>query len=465
MRKLRIVLLRTKQANIQKAIQELRDKQVTFETREAELEEAIGEAQTEEEQKTVEEAVNAFETEKAENVAELSKLEGELADVETELKDTEAKAQEAVTPKVTQEVTERKENKTMEKRYALRGLSVEETTHFMERDAVKGFVERFREFAQKRNSVQGAELSIPMDVLGLIREIAANASKLNKYVNKQTVSGESRQVVMGTIPEAVWTDMVGKINKLEVVFNAAEVDGYKVAGFIGIPSAILEDNDINLLQNIIDMLGASLGAALDKAYLYGKGVKMPLGVVTRLAQTLQPESYSSRERAWADLHTSNILKFDGATKKGADFFAEILKAGAVPKSKYSVKQVKVWCMNTSTYATIKAKALAVNSAGAFVAQDNQIMPADGGPVETFDFIPDGDIIVGYFDLYLSAERAGAIIKTFDQTLALDDELLVIGSARYDGKPVIAEGFAAVNIANGAVTTTAEFAADTANIGG
>ena len=37
------------------------------------------------------------------------------------------------------------------------------------------------------------------------------------------------------------------------------------------------------------MLGQSIGLALDKAIVYGTGVKMPLGIVTRLAQASKAE--------------------------------------------------------------------------------------------------------------------------------------------------------------------------------
>ena len=53
-------------------------------------------------------------------------------------------------------------------------------------------------------------------------------------------------------------------------------------------NAILEDNDVNLAQEFINSIGIAIAKALDKAIVYGKGVKMPMGIVTRLAQTEKP---------------------------------------------------------------------------------------------------------------------------------------------------------------------------------
>ena len=39
--------------------------------------------------------------------------------------------------------------------------------------------------------------------------------------------------------------------------------------------------------------------AIDKAALYGAGVKMPMGILTRLAQTAEPASYPADAPAWS----------------------------------------------------------------------------------------------------------------------------------------------------------------------
>ena len=57
------------------------------------------------------------------------------------------------------------------------------------------------------------------------------ARKLQKYTDFQPLTGTGRMVIMGSYPEAVWTEQCGKINELSLGFNDIEVDGYKVSGF------------------------------------------------------------------------------------------------------------------------------------------------------------------------------------------------------------------------------------------
>ena len=91
------------------------------------------------------------------------------------------------------------------------------------------------------------------------------------------------------------------------------------------------------------------------------------------------------------------------------------------------------------------------------------MPVVGGDVVVFsdDVMPDNTIIGGYGDLYLLAERAGTSVGYSDIPLYIQDQTVVKGTARYDGVPVIAEGFVAIGIGKAPVTS-ASFAPDTAN---
>ena len=72
---LKVLMLRKKLNDAKKALETLRAKDADFATREAELEKAIEEANTDEERAAVEEAVTAFETEKAEHETEAGNLE------------------------------------------------------------------------------------------------------------------------------------------------------------------------------------------------------------------------------------------------------------------------------------------------------------------------------------------------------------------------------------------------------
>ena len=453
---LKVLMLRKKLDEANKKLSALRSKEDEFTKREEELATAIEEAETEEEQKTVEDAVAEFETERAQNTTDISALTETIAQIEADIATEEAR--QDTTPKA----EERKEVKPMNTRSKIFAkLNMEQRAAMFERQDVKDFLARAREAITNKRAITNAGLLIPNVFLGLLRENIEDYSKLYKHVFVRPVNGTAREVVMGTIPEGVWTEMCATLNELSLGFNDVEVDGYKVGGFFAICNATLEDSDIDLAGEILTALTQAIGLALDKAILYGTGTKMPLGVVTRLAQTEEPANYSETERAWADLHTSNIIIISAANTEGAKLFKNIILASGAAKGKYA-RGEKVWCMNETTRTRLLAEGLSINAAGAIVSGMNGTMPVVGGVAEVLSFIPDNVIIGGYFELYLLAERAGTSLAQSEHVRFIQDQTVFKGTARYDGKPVIAEGFVAIGI-NGVTPTAAmTFASDTAN---
>ena len=301
---LKVLMLRKKLEEKRTELEELRRQAEDFQRREAELEKDIDEARSDEEKQAVEEAVEQYDRDKDANEKAATALEGEIKEIETEV---EALERKKPAPTGGQE---RKGEVQMETR-AFFGMTMERRDAFLAREDVKDFLVRVRELAGQKRAINGSELLIPEVMLGLIREQVQGYSKLYKYVNVRPVPGKARQNIMGTIPEGIWTEMCASLNELSLTFNNVEVDGYKVGGFIAVCNATLEDSDIALASEIITALGQAIGYALDKAVLYGKGVKMPLGVMTRLAQTAKPSDYSATARPWADLHTSNLVTISG----------------------------------------------------------------------------------------------------------------------------------------------------------
>jgi HK97 family phage major capsid protein len=71
--------------------------------------------------------------------------------------------------------------------------------------------------------------------------------------------------------------------------------------------------------------------------------------------------------------------------------------------------------------------------------------------------------MGYGKGYLLAERAGVKLGQSEHVKFIEDQTVFKGTARYDGVPVIPEGFAVFTITSTApVTSGITFAADTAN---
>lgn len=462
---LKVLLLRKKLTDMQTSLADLERTAQGFETREAELAADIEAAQTDNERSVVEAAVESFEQERSQNTTAIEQLRTDIAEMENQIREAEEAARQARSGQG-EHHEERKDDHTMnnaETRTRFFGMTAQQRDAFMARDDVKEFLQRVRELSHEKRSVTGAELLIPTVMLDLLRQSIGEYSKLISKVNLRSVPGKARQTVAGAIPEAVWTEMCAKLNELAVSFTAVEVDGYKVGGFIAICNAVLEDSDISLAQEIITSLGASIGYALDKAILYGTGTKMPMGIVTRLAQSVQPETYPATARAWADLHTSNIQTITTANSTGVKLFQSVLKAFGAANGKYS-RGVKFWAMNEATYNTLMAESMSINATGAVVAGMNATMPVVGGDVVLLDFIPDNNIIAGYGDLYLLAERAGTALAQSEHALFTEDQTVFKGTARYDGLPVIAEAFVAIGINAVAPTTSMSFATDSANAG-
>ena len=472
---LKILMLRSKMDRLNKELEALREKDAEFATREAELEQAVSEAATEEEEKVVAENVEQFEGEKQAHDERKSALEQEIDEIEGQIKEIEANAPTRGNNPTTNPESKHNERGERNKmnianirslpksQRVFDALSGEQRQAILADNTMQEFLKELRSMKGQQRAVSGAELTIPVVMLDLIAENMYRYSKLLNRVRVRNVRGEARQTIAGTVPEAVWTEMCGAINELSFVFNQITLDGYKVAGFVPVCNSILEDNDVDLAGWIVEMLSEAVGLAMDKAILYGKGAasKMPLGIVTRLAQTAQPSDYPANAPAWVNLKTSNVIKIDGTTATGAEFWAKLMEAIGNTYTRYSRGEM-FWAMNSKTYAKLRSKLITFTATGDVVANLYGTLPVITGNVDVLEFIPDGDIIGGYGDLYLLALRSGMTIESSREVQFIQDNTVFKGKQRADGMPVIPGAFVAININNVAVTTTMDFAADTAN---
>lgn len=480
---LKALLLRKQLDDKKKALEDLRAKDQEFQTREAELETAIGEAESEEDKAAVEGLVNEFEQDKQAHEENKTKLAGEVEQLEQDLAAEEAKqtppANPAPTPTPDHNPAsggERKDGKimSMENRSIL-GLGEQRRSRtyvrtallgymrsnreLVTREDVKDFLQRVRTLATEKRAVNNTELTIPEVMLPLVREVTYNYSKLLSRLNLQNVPGTARQNIMGHIPEAIWTEACATLNELEFGFSQIEVDGFKVGGFIPVCNATLEDNDVALASLIPEVLGWSIAKATDKAVVYGTDVKMPMGFVTRLAQTTKPTDWNSNAPAWENLSSSHIFTITG--KEGKALFKEIALKSGIVRTTYSDSEI-TWIMNEVTKGKVVAEGIEFNSAAAIVSGVNNTMPVVGGDIVTLEFMKDGDIAFGHLDLYTMAERAGVQIAMSEHARFVQDQTLFKGTARYDGMPVFGEAFGIMNIDGKAPTTSVTFPPDKAN---
>lgn len=447
----------------------LREKDKDFEAREAELTRSIEEADTEEDQALVDDEIEKFTREKEEHEEAEKNLEDEIRELEQELEEVE---KEPPAPQPEDERDKRGGVRNMQIRANIRELPMnvrafdaltrEERTAIVETDEAQQFLSEIRAMGKSKRAISGADLTIPIVFLDLISENMFRYSKLMNRVRVRNVSGEARQTIAGTIPEAVWTEMCGAINELTFQFNQITVDGYKVAGYISVCNSTLEDSDVDLAGTIVEMISEAIGLAKDKAILYGKGAasKMPLGIVTRLAQTARPSDYPANAPEWVDLHTTNIQKI-AADLTGAEFWAALTVALGNTFTTYS-RGTQFWAMNSKTRALLKSKMITFTATGDIAANIYATLPIITGDIDILEFMPDGDIVGGYGDLYLWAQRRGMTIEESREYQFIQDNTVFKGKERADGTPIIPGAFVAVNINGSEVTTAMPFAADEAN---
>lgn len=454
---------------------QLREQDSSFETREAELTQAIAEVETDEQRSAVETMVSEFDTERSAHDAAVSAMENEIEQLRSELLELEHNEPPApVENRCVEPKTER--NGAFMRNIDIRSLPMsqrafeavypteQERAAAVAQNDVQEFLGQIRGVITSKRGVTGAELTVPVTFLDIIAENMFRYSKLMRRVRVRDVRGESRQTVAGLVPEAVWEGCCDALNELDFTFSQVDVTCNKVGGYVLLCNALKEESDINLASTIIEMISESIGYAKDKAVLYGKGqaYKMPLGIVTRLAQQSKPDSYPVDAPAWVDLHESNI-KSISSSLTGTAFWAALAEAVGNTFTLYS-RGEQFWAMNSKTYNRLKSKAITFTASGDVVSNVFGVLPVINGDIEILEFMPDGDIVGGYGDLYLWAQHSGMEIGTDMAGLQLrvKDSTLFWGKERADGQPIIPSAFVAINIAGATPTTSMTFPGNSAN---
>lgn len=445
-----------------------------LEKREAELEADINEVNTEEEEQAVQESVDQLIEEKEKLEETVDALDTAIKELEDELEALE-EAQDATpaepTPAAESEERSKKNMNNLERSHAqaralvFGDMTRAEQTEMIQREDVKAFLASVRDAMQSKStkrSINNIGLTIPEVFLGLLRQNVILSSKLYKHVTVSNISGEGRILVAGDVPEAVWTECCANLNELDMTFYQDSFGCWKLGGYFVVCNANLEDSDLDLAAEVLSTLAQSLGFTDDKTITFGTGVNMPQGIVTRLAQESQPAGYAPTARPWVDLHTTNI-KTIANTYTGLALFQQLVLAAGAAKNKYS-RGDKVWVMNEFTHNYLMAQAMSIDASGAITSGVNGTMPVIGGMIEILpdSIMPDYNILMGYYDLYRLIERAGEKFASSEEYFFLSDQTVFKANVRWDGKPIIAEGFVLIGINGTTPTTSATFKGDGAN---
>lgn len=468
---LKVLMLNASINAKRRELEALEAKDADLEARQAELTADIQAASTEEERQVVEAAVTAFDAEVEAHESAKAALSAEISALQTRLDELEHNDPPA--PQAGAEHHHERMNTDMNtidiralpmNKRAFDALPMAKRQEIVAREDVKTFLAQLRSFKGTKASVSGADLLVPEILLDLIAENRFRYSKLLNRIRVRQLSGKGKQPVAGLIPPAVWVGACKRLNEIDIQFNEVTLDDYKNAAIVAVCNSDLEDSDIGLAAFIVEAISQAIGMSDDMAILYGKGAayNMPLGIVTRLAQTSQPDSYPVNAPAWVDLHTSNIKSLSAALT-GAAFWAALTVATGNTFSRYALGN-QFWAMNSKTYNLLKSKAITFTASGDVVANIFGVLPIINGDIDILEFMPDGDIVGGYGDLYLWGQRRGMTIGAdeYGFTNRVNDQTIFFGKERADGLPVIPQSFVAINIQGNTPASEILFPTDDAN---
>lgn len=471
---LRVLVLNSEITALRAQLRPLEQTRDGFAAREEQLRQALSEiteTSTDEERNAVSSAVDTFEQERSANAAEIARIQGEIDTRSAEIARLEAEQTPPPASNSAVSNSDTRNNDHHERSFVPMsnpterrwfGLTYAERDALMQSEQVRTFLQNVREARAQQRSVTGGELGIPDGFLPILRDLTYQESKFLRYCFTTSFRGTTRQNVAGVAPEAIWTEMKDRLNEIDIDFWQLTMDGFMVGGYMAVPNSVLmDDSDLSLTTTILQALASSLAKAIDKSIWFGTGESMPVGIITRLAAQTKPTWWGSQQGDFTDLHTSNILKLDLATKNGVEFFRPLVAALAVAKPDYSNGTV-IWVMNRKTHMDIQSRALAFNDAAALVAGVSNSIPIVGGEIVEWEVMPDNEIAGGYMSLYRSVEREGTTIESNTNVRWLENQTCFKGMQRRDGKPAIGEAFVLVNYGNVQPTTTTTFGKDRAN---
>lgn len=405
------------------ALAELMERDTKLKKRSEELGAALEEAENDDDLKVVEEESETHEADLAQHEEDKKKLEEEITGIEAELEELEVKEPEGRSASAPPVQTRKKS--TIEVNTDMKINKHETRSQMLERLAqpeVREFYNKVREMVLNKRALGNAELIIPETVLDRVQLMIGDYSNLLGEVEEVPLTGTGRVLLDGAIPEAIWVEMCDPVEELATAFDAVEVDGYKVGGFIPVCNAVLEDSMINLALYVEDRLARAIGKALDKAILTGTGAaaKQPEGIIPAITAS----SVAS------DFTLGDVLANLGSIDTGEGEVGEIIAV-----------------MKRSTYYKRFLPQTVVNTAdGRQVVQGVTNPNLAGLRVVFSQYMAEDEVVLGDFKQYLVARRSGVSITSSTDVRFIQDETVFKGTARYDGKPVKEEAFKLVTLA-------------------
>ena len=287
-----------------------------------------------------------------------------------------------------------------------------------------------REFNNLRNQIRSGtsvirgELAIPEMIMDEVDFTIKDVNNLVAEVDLITFGGKGKIIIEGEVSEAIWMEMTGSMEQMELDLKKVELDGYKLGGIMFVDNSTLDDNFIQLANHIIKGMTYSIQRGLNKAILIGNGstgksIEGIMNIPTdELAQDVAIPTWD---------------------------FSAVAKASARIDNKVGTK---IAVMTEIAYAdnVIQGTIVENNGKVEMASLSNPYLP--GGVRVVYALagaIPDNVIIVGAFKEYAMLQRQDITIAKSEHVKFVEDMTAFRGLIRVDGKPKRTKMFARITV--------------------
>ena len=382
-----------------------------------ELKEALEEAKTEEDIKTVEIEINKIDADNVEIEKEKSAIENDIEELEVELEDIKERSAKANTDKKTRAKGEIEPMNRLQVRELLK------TGEYYKRSEVVEFYEKFKNL----RAVTGGELLIPEVIVNRIMDILGDYSTLYPLVDRIQVKGTSRILIDTDTTPATWVEQNASLPISDVGTLAyLDFDGFKVGKVTFVDNFMLQDSVINLDEYVSKKIARAIALALDIAILNGTGSanKQPTGIIPSIP-------VGNRVDVAEGSPIAEFVKPIGLIDTGLD----------------SVGEIRAVMKRSTYYAYFLEMSINVNGNGENVGQLPNLTRPDilGIPVTFNNTMAPDEVLYGDFDQYTLVERENIAIDNSEHVRFVEDQMAFRGKGRFDGKPTKPEAFALITI--------------------
>ena len=386
-------------------------------TRSDELKQALEEAKTEEDIKTVEIEINKIDADNVEIEKEKTKVETEIEELEVELEDIKERSAKANKDKQTRAKGEVEPMNRLQVRELLK------TGEYYKRSEVVEFYEKFKNL----RGVTGGELAIPEVIVSRIMDILGDYSTLYPLVDRIQVKGTARILIDTDTSPASWVEQNASLPVSDVGTLAyLDFDGFKVGKVTFVDNYLLQDSVINLDEYVSKKIARAIALALDIAILNGTGLagKQPTGIIPSIPQGNQVDVAS-------DAPIAEFVKPIGLIDTGLD----------------SVGEIRAVMKRSTYYAYFLEMSINVNGNGENVGMLPNLTRPDilGIPVTFNNAMANDEVLFGDFEQYTLVERENIAIDNSEHVRFVEDQMAFRGKGRFDGKPTKPEAFALITI--------------------